>query len=138
MTAVAQCDNCGAVLTKDDLFCGECGAPRPVSSEGEEASPGSSPTPDPVTSPPLPSPPSAAPTTGWRVATVLLVVLGVLVCLAALLTFLFAGTLEYESMTGLENWLFSALCCLLPIGGAGAILLAVGVVMWYTRLRQPQ
>jgi hypothetical protein len=72
------------------------------------------------------------------VATVVLVVLGILTCLAALLVFLFAGTLEYESMTGLENWLFSAFCCLLPIGGAGAILVAVGAVLWYTRLRKPQ
>lgn len=26
---IIECRSCGAVLTKDDLFCGECGAPRP-------------------------------------------------------------------------------------------------------------
>lgn len=133
MAAVSQCDNCGAVLAKKDLFCGECGAPRPVSSELEEVSPDAAPTPGSGTPPP--TPPAAEPGTGWRVATAVLVVLGILACLAALLAFLFAGTLEYEDMTTLENWLFSAFCCLLPIGGAGVILIAVGAVVWYTRLR---
>jgi hypothetical protein len=49
--------------------------------------------------------------------------------------FLFIGLLEYESMTAQEAWLFSAFCCLLPIGGGGAILLATAVALWYGRLR---
>jgi hypothetical protein len=69
------------------------------------------------------------------VATVVLILLGLLACVAAVLAFLIAGTLEYEDMTTLENWLFSAFCCLFPIGGAGVILIAVGAVAWYTRLR---
>jgi hypothetical protein len=70
------------------------------------------------------------------VATVVLVVLGLLACVTAVLAFLLAGTLEYEDWTAGENWLFAALCCLLPIGGAGVILIAVGAVGWYTRLRK--
>jgi hypothetical protein len=65
-----------------------------------------------------------------------LIVLGILTCLAGLLAFLLAGFMEYEAMTVAENWLFSALCCLLPIGGAGAILIAVGAGLWYSRLRR--
>jgi hypothetical protein len=72
------------------------------------------------------------------VATIVLLVLGSLTCLAALLVFLLAGTLEDETMTVAENWLFSAACCLLPIGSLGVILLAVGAVIGYTRLIKHQ
>jgi hypothetical protein len=50
--------------------------------------------------------------------------------------FLVAGSLEDESMTVLENWLFSAFCCGLPIGGVGAGFLAGAVAIWYRRLRK--
>lgn len=136
MAAVTQCDNCGAVLAKEDLFCGECGAPRPHPGEVEEPSPGAPTT--PATAPPLPTPSSGVPQTGWRVTAVVLVVLGLITCMVGVLAFLFAGSLEYESLTGLENWLVSALMCLLPIGGAGVFLLAISGIIWYTRLRQVQ
>jgi hypothetical protein len=132
MAAQAQCDNCGSALAEADIFCGECGAPRPVPVQGE-------PIPDlpPAPAPVLPASQSSATSESrWRVATMVLIVLGILTCLAGLLAFLLAGFMEYEAMTVAENWLFSALCCLLPIGGAGAILIAVGAGLWYSRLRR--
>jgi hypothetical protein len=133
MTAVIQCDNCGAVLAKEDLFCGECGVPRPVASEPEEALPNAAPTSDTITPPP--APPAAEPRTGWRVASVVSLVLGLLACVAGVLAFLLGGTLEYEGWGTTENWLFAAFCCLLPIGGAGIVLIAVGAAVWFKRLR---
>ena len=133
MVVSVQCDNCGAVLTEDDLFCGECGVPRPSSDGRVESSADASPPPLPVG--PSPVRTADAPGSGWRVATIVLAVLGACICLAAVSLFLFMGILEYESMTAQEAWLFSAFCCLLPIGGGGAILLITAVALWYGRLR---
>jgi hypothetical protein len=63
-------------------------------------------------------------------------VLGAIGCLAGLVVFLLFGMLESEDFTTAENWLFSVVCCLLPIGGTGAILLAAGAAIWYARLRK--
>ena len=133
MASSIQCDNCGATLSEADQFCGECGVPRPLSDGEEDPSPGTSPAPSAAA--PSPARPASAPGTGWHVAAIALAVLGVVTCLASVLVFLFAGFLEYESMTTLENWLFSAFCCLLPIGGVDTVLIAAGVAVWYTRLR---
>jgi hypothetical protein len=150
MADLFQCDNCGAVLAKDDVFCGECGAPRasPPSPIGIAADqPPEVPEPVlaeepaphiPPTSSPGPAPlaePSDASEAGWRVATIVPVGLGLLACLAGLLTFLIVGSIGGTTTTPQENWLLSALCCLLPLGGIGVILAAVGAAIWYTRLR---
>jgi hypothetical protein len=73
--------------------------------------------------------------TGWRVAFVVLLVLGVLTCLAGLLAFVLFGSMPGENTTVQEDWLFSAFCCLLPIGGIGLVMLAAGVTIWFSRLR---
>jgi len=62
-------------------------------------------------------------------------VAGAFACLAGLAGFLLVGLLGGESATPEENWIVSTLCCLLPLGGAGAILAATGAAIWYTRLR---
>jgi hypothetical protein len=71
----------------------------------------------------------------WRVATIVLVGLGILACLAGLISFLIVGSVGGDTTTQQEDWLIGALCCLLPVGGTGAILAAAGAAVWYTRLR---
>jgi hypothetical protein len=146
MTGQLQCDNCGAVLLEEDLFCGECGAPRPSLAEALEAAEAEqsavveqpvTPAPPPYTRPrPAPARPSRSPEAGWRVAVTILIVLGVLACIAGLISFFVFGSMESEAATVSEDWLYSGMCCLLPIGGAGSVLLAVGGVLWYTRVRK--
>ncbi len=138
MAGQSQCENCGAVLLKEDLFCGECGAPRPAAAEG------SAPAPPPVAAdlPPSVPPPLAAAQapsstrSRWRVAFITLVMLGALTCLIALASFLLFGLTESDRFTTEENWLYATLCCLLPIGGIGALLAATGLGIWYTRLKK--
>jgi hypothetical protein len=61
--------------------------------------------------------------------------LGVLACLGGLLGFLLLGSIGGEATTVQEDWLIAALCCLLPLGGAGILLAAVGATIWYARQR---
>jgi hypothetical protein len=131
MTRPIQCDNCGAVLLKADLFCGECGAPHPstiASSQAMEESP-----PDLLPDTPPVSRPGSD--TAWRVAAVVLGIVGALVCLVGFATFLLFGLTESEGLTQGENWLFSTICCLVPIAGTGTALALVGLVIWWARLR---
>jgi hypothetical protein len=125
-----QCKTCGAVLTAEDEFCGECGTPVPPAAEatGRKA-PQRRPT-----SPP-PAKPKRGPETGWRAAFLILVVVGALACLAGLVSFLFAGFIPSEGYTTEENWALATICCLLPLAGSGAILLVTGLGIWYSRLR---
>jgi len=131
MSQPIQCDNCGAVLLKDDEYCGECGAPRPTVVANAEAVDG------PEVSPPpeIRSGDRAEPDTAWRVAAAVLGIVGVLVCLLGLASFVLFGLIEAEDMTPAENWLISAICCLLPIAGTGVALAVAGLVIWWTRLR---
>jgi hypothetical protein len=78
---------------------------------------------------------SGAAETRWRIAAIVLVGLGLLACLAGLVGFLLVGLIGGDTTTKQEDWLFGTLCCLLPVGGAGAILVALGAAAWYTRLR---
>jgi hypothetical protein len=86
--------------------------------------------------PPEPRPGDQAESdTAWRVAAAVLGIVGVLVCLLGLASFLLFGIIEAEDVTPAENWLISAICCLLPIAGTGVALAAAGLVIWWTRLR---
>jgi hypothetical protein len=157
MAVPIQCENCGAILAEEDVFCGECGAPRaslgeviePAAGEpvaapeldtAAEPTAGAEPLPDRPTAPrPSPPPPLERPSgsskAGWRVAFFVLVGMGVIACLAALLAFLIVGLTEGDNTTPQEDWLIATLCCLLPVGGMGAALAAAGAAIWYTRLR---
>jgi hypothetical protein len=144
MNQPIQCENCGAVLLEQDLFCGECGAPRPAAAVASEP-PASTPPlpvapPKPVLSPPGPPPaqPARPPETGWRVVLVALVVLGAIACCAGLTLFLLAGVGGSDTATAGDAWLTATLLCLLPIGGLGALFLIAGWVIWRTQLRGPK
>ncbi len=147
MASTTQCPYCGAVLLKEDLFCGECGAPNPLAADG--AAPPPAPTvpppapaalspPPPPPPPPPPSrapsaPPSASTGKGWQVAWLSLVALGVAVCLFGLIVFVLLGSLPSETVTPQEGWLYSATCCLLPIGGVGIALMILGLIIRYIK-----
>jgi hypothetical protein len=149
MSGTSQCENCGALLVEEDVFCGECGAPRPIVPEqpepaaqqeppvpqsqfpGPESIPGVPPEPTPA---PVPAPAKDS-ATGWRVTVIALIAIGAVACISGLMAFLLFGSIGGDTTTVQEDWLFSAVCCLLPIGGAGAILLGAGAIIWYVRLR---
>jgi hypothetical protein len=132
LTGPIQCDNCGAVLHEEDVFCGECGAPRPSvlpSAERIEAPQARA----PIATPPVRRSDSD---TVWRVTTAILGIVGALLCLLGFALFLLFGLMEGEGLTPVENWLISASCCLLPIAGTGAAIALVGLVVWWARLRK--
>lgn len=134
-----QCLNCGAILLDEDLFCGECGSPRPVLGDaattvvGHVGLPSAQEIPQKSGTLPPRSTPATHP--GWRAAAFVLLGFGALVCMVGILVFFVAGSTPSEDFTTSENWLFSAGCCLLPIAGFGVLLAAAGVAIWYTRLR---
>ena len=139
MTQPIQCDNCGAILLDEDIYCGECGAPRPTVIAPAEVAED---TQTEATTEPKPSPllePRPAGQTDsdtvWRVAAAVLGVVGVLVCLLGFAAFLLFGLLEAEDMTPAENWLISTICCLLPIAGTGIAIAVAGLVIWWAKLR---
>jgi hypothetical protein len=64
-----------------------------------------------------------------------LLVLGVLACLVAIAVFALFGATPSDEFTPAEDWLYSALCCLFPLGAISVILFAAGAALWFTRLR---
>ncbi len=131
MKRPAQCENCGAVLFGGESFCGECGAPAPSSIELV----------DEIEEPRPAAPPDARPNqpqdraTAWRVIAAVLVAVGALLCLLGLAVFLLFGSMDTESVTEAENWVFSASCCLLPLIGMGTAIAIAGLVIWWAKLR---
>jgi hypothetical protein len=142
MAEPVQCANCGALLAKEDVFCGECGAPQPLSGEAEQVTDASSGVaPVAESSTPASGPPSSGPKssdkTGWRVAVIVLLIIGIIVCLVGMVAFVIFASIESEVTTSpAEDWLYSAICCLLPISGTGTILTLIGAAIWYLRLRK--
>jgi hypothetical protein len=131
MTGPIQCDNCGAILLKEDIFCGECGAPR--SSEASPAEVMEEPQANPL--PDTRSVRRPDSDTVWRVVAAVLGIVGALVCLLGFAVFLLFGLIESEDFTQAENWLLSTVCCLLPIAGTGIAMAIAGLVIWWARLR---
>ena len=135
MSNPIQCDNCGATILDGETFCGECGAPSP----SVDAPVGEAEAPQPA---PLPlDPPAAQPRrlsdrdTIWRVSAAVLGAVGALLCLLGIAAGLLFGLTEAEGMTQAENWLYSVVCCLLPIAGAGTVLAIAALVIWWAKLR---
>lgn len=141
MAETIQCQDCGAVLLDEDLFCGECGAPRP-STSGEPASVPKELLPATGVEAPSSSDSPLAPAAKrndarqrWRVGAIVLLVLGVLACVAGLGAFVLFGVTPSEATTPAEDWLYGGVCCLLPIGGFGTVLVLAAAGMWYSKIR---
>ncbi len=130
MAETIQCSNCGAILHEDDLFCGECSAPRAPSTAPVDV-------PDEPQANVPPSPPArrSDPERAWLVAAAVLGTIAVLLCVLGILAFVLIGIIPAEDVTQTEGWLISATCCLLPIGGAGAVAGIAALVIWWSRLR---
>lgn len=137
MSQPIQCENCGAVLLQEDVFCGECGAPFSTPRPGADAPPTPQAAPPPQR-PPAPRPPQSSSNTAWRVAAIVLVIVGAIMCILGLSAFLIFGLTESEVATPTENWLYATFCCLLPIAGSGGILALAAAGIWYSRLRDRQ
>jgi hypothetical protein len=135
MTQPIQCDNCGAVLLKEDLFCGECGAPRP-----SLIGPAKTEMADPPAAPPSPQveAPGGSREAVWRVAVIVLGITAAILCLIGVAAFLLFGLTDSDVTSPTENWLYATFCCLLPIAGTGAILAIAGLGIWWVRLRNRQ
>jgi len=69
------------------------------------------------------------------VASAVLGTIGALLCVLGIIAFVFIGIIPAEDVTPTEGWLISALCCLLPIGGAGAVAGVAALVIWWSQLR---
>jgi hypothetical protein len=132
LTRPIQCDNCGAVLLEEDIFCGECGAPRPSVIPSVERIEG------PQARAQIAAPPvrRSDSDTVWRVVAAILGIIGALLCLLGFAVFLLFGLIESEGVTQAENWLISTICCLLPIAGTGTTFALGGLVVWWARLRK--
>jgi hypothetical protein len=129
-----QCDECGAVLAEDELFCGECGAVRPPGTEVSQPAADALAS-EPPASHPAPSPVAPSPVARYRALFIVLIVLGIVTCILALISFLVVGALPSDVTTPQEDWVLSGICCLLPVGVAGLGLLIAGVVVWRKLLR---
>jgi hypothetical protein len=132
MAQAIQCENCGAILIEEDVFCGECGAPRPDATGPSETEVVDSPT---IAPPPSPEAPSGSRETAWRVAVIVLGVTAAILCLIGVAAFLLFGLTDSDVTSPAEDWLYATFCCLLPIAGTGAILAIAGLGIWWVRLR---
>lgn len=141
MADIVQCKDCGAILADEDVFCGECGAPRPSPAEAPS---------DPVPEAPQPKArqPEATPTVrpavpqprragdGWRIAVTVIVGLSLLAACGLFMLGVLLGFVIPDPDTGqaaTESMIYGAgLICFCP----GALALILAVVLWAVVLRK--
>lgn len=133
MPGQIQCTNCGAWLQEEDLFCGECGTPRP---QGATTARSASMAARPAVPSARPAVQSARPPeAGWRVAAIVLGSLGLICCLLGLSSVLLFGLTPSEGYPSSQNWLYATFLCLVPIGGIGLLLAIAAAIIWRTQVK---
>ncbi|MCR4408173.1 MAG: zinc ribbon domain-containing protein [Anaerolineae bacterium] len=116
-----KCPNCGAEIAPGDVFCGNCG--KMVLPEESTA---------PPPPPPVPPPPPADRTRKAMTIGIILVIAGVVLCLAGVgigAVVAFAG--QGEDLSLAESVTGSVLCCMTPLALPGVIMAVIGGVVWF-------
>jgi zinc-ribbon domain len=147
MANPVQCDNCGAMLSDEDIFCGECGTPRPAPAfRPEAAGPAAAPPPSaPMAAPslspaagPLPQPSSRAGgvSQGWRTAAIVVAILAAVaavgLCISGLILAFLVRDPELGQAGTQDMIIGSSVCCLCP----GVLALIVAIVLWVFVIRR--
>ena len=138
-----HCENCGAVLSEEDAFCGECGAPRPSRATGLDQPP-PMPTAQAAPAAPVVTPPRplTAPAPGrgispqWRraasILALLAVVAAVALCSFGVVLAFFAPDPEL-GQTGTQDMIVgSMITCICP----GTIALFTALALWTRVVRR--
>lgn len=71
----------------------------------------------------------------WQITVIALTLLSALLCLAGLAAFLIFGLTDSDVASPQENWLYSTICCLVPITGPGIVLGFAALGIWLARVR---
>ncbi len=159
---IVECPSCGAVLTEEDVFCGECGAPRPGvtldvraedgaelapsaargATEGAAAEP-SAEADERLDRRPTPAPPEQKPAgrpltraERWRIVAVVVTVLaGVAACGLILLGLLLAFVIpdpDTGEVAGSAMITAASWVCFCP----GVLALVAAAVLWAVAIRK--
>jgi len=138
MADTVLCDNCGAPLTPEDGFCGECGAPRPTLTPGiapagpEMPAPSAETTFTPAPLPPPSSPPRAR-SEGGRTAAKVIAILSAVVSMGLCgMGLILALITPVQDATKQDMLLTSTLCCFSP----GILALILAVILWLVVVRR--
>ena len=66
---------------------------------------------------------------------IILSLLSALLCLAGVAAFFLFALTDSDVVSPQENWLYSTICCLVPIAGPGVALGLAALGIWLARVR---
>ncbi|HNS52221.1 MAG TPA: hypothetical protein PKO09_13690 [Anaerolineae bacterium] len=136
MADTVLCDNCGAPMSPQDGFCGECGAPRPTLTAGTPpAEPETSLDPEVLQSTsPLPSPPALpkGPSQGWRTASTVIAIVAAVAALGMCGLGAVVSLIPVEGYSRQEMLLASTVACFCP----GTLALVLAAILWFLVVRR--